>query len=89
VRNIALEGVLDLLERLAGMLDVDFVEPPLQVQDLLSVQHDIGGLTLEPAGRLMRHDPGIGQREAQVLGAWYELGFAGPGSNTQAIASSI
>jgi hypothetical protein len=27
---IALEGVLDLFQRLAGMLDVDFVEPPFR-----------------------------------------------------------
>src|SRR6516225_8931810 len=32
--GIALERVLDLLERLAGVLDVDFIEPLFQVQDL-------------------------------------------------------
>src|SRR5262245_44081417 len=46
---VALECVLDLLERLAGVLHVDIVESLLDVQDLLSMQHDIGRLALEPA----------------------------------------
>src|SRR5205807_915393 len=57
--GVALERVLDLLERLAGMLHVDIVEPLLQVQNLLSVQHDVGRLALEAAGRLMHHDAGV------------------------------
>src|SRR5256885_10767622 len=41
-RSVALERVLDLLERLAGMVDVDIVQAFFKVQDLLSVQHDVG-----------------------------------------------
>ena len=46
---VALQRVLNRLVGLTGVLDVDFVEPLLQVQDLLSVQHAVGGLALEPA----------------------------------------
>ena len=53
---IALKRILDLLERLAGMLDVNFVQPLLQVQDLLGVLHDVGCLALKAAGGLMEHD---------------------------------
>src|SRR3954468_22317677 len=34
---VALQRVLDFLDRLTGVLDVDFVEPLLQVQDFLGV----------------------------------------------------
>src|SRR5258708_33609120 len=44
---VALERVLDLLERLAGVVDVNFVETLLQVQNFLGVQHDVGRLALE------------------------------------------
>ena len=47
--HVALERVLDLLQGLARMANVDFVQPPLEVQDLLRVEHDVGGLALEPA----------------------------------------
>src|ERR1700730_8635826 len=53
---VALERVLDLLERLAGVLHVDLVETLLEIQDLLSMKHDVGRLALEAAGRLMQHD---------------------------------
>src|SRR5881394_842748 len=45
---VALQRILDFLDRLTSVLDVDFVEPLLQVQDFLGVQHDVGGLALEP-----------------------------------------
>ena len=66
---VALERVLDLLQRLAGMLDVNLVQPLLQVQNLLSVQHDICRLALEPAGRLMHHDARVRKGETLILGA--------------------
>src|SRR6516162_9972027 len=56
---VALERVLDLLERLAGVLHVDLVETPLEIQDLLGMKHDVGRLALEAAGRLMQHDARI------------------------------
>src|SRR5260370_20211971 len=43
---ITLERVLDFLQRLTGMLAVDFVKSLLQVHDLLGVHHDIGRLPL-------------------------------------------
>src|SRR5260370_21830786 len=44
--GVALERVLDLLERLAGMLHVDLVEALLEAQNLLGVEHDVGCLAL-------------------------------------------
>src|SRR5262249_16358062 len=46
---VALQRILDLLERLAGVLHVDLIQPLLEVQDFLGVQHDVGRLSLEPA----------------------------------------
>src|ERR1700751_4533076 len=46
---VALQRVLDRLVGLSGVLDVDFVESLLQVQDFLRMQHDVGGLALEAA----------------------------------------
>src|SRR2546423_5979930 len=45
--GIALQRVLDLLELLPRVLHVDLVQPLLQVQDFLRVQHDVGRLALE------------------------------------------
>src|SRR5262249_6480950 len=39
---VALERVLDLLERLAGVPHVDLVETFLEIQDLLGMKHDVG-----------------------------------------------
>ena len=42
-------GVLgDLVERLAGVLGDDFVEPPANVDDLLGVDLNVRGLALDP-----------------------------------------
>ena len=46
---VALQRLLDLLERLAGVLDVDLVQPLADVQDFLGMDHDISGLSLESA----------------------------------------
>src|SRR5437016_14117825 len=53
---VALERVLDLLERLAGVLNVDLVETLLEIQDLLALKHDVVRLPWKAAGRRMRHD---------------------------------
>src|SRR5947199_10161737 len=68
-KPVALDRVDDRLERLAGMLDVDFVESRAQAQDLAGLDLDVGGLTLGPARGLMDHDVRIGQREALALRA--------------------
>ncbi len=49
------------------MFHVDLVEPLLEVEDLLGVQHDVGRLALKATGGLVHHDAGIRQREAHVL----------------------
>src|ERR1700748_2124913 len=58
---VAFQRVLDRLVSLPGVLDVDLVEPLLEVQDFLRVQHDVGGLALKAAGGLVHHDPRIRQ----------------------------
>src|SRR6266481_4739388 len=64
---VALERVLDLLERLAGVLHVDLVETLLEIQDLLGMKHDVGRLALEAAGRLMQHDARVRECEPHIL----------------------
>src|SRR5262245_6149260 len=64
---VALERVLDLLERLAGVLHVDLVETFLEIQDLLGMKHDVGRLPLEATGRLMQHDARVRECEPHVL----------------------
>src|SRR5207249_4503861 len=59
-KPVTLDRVDDRLERLAGMLDVDFVESRAQAQDLTGLDLDVGGLTLGPARGLMDHDVRIG-----------------------------
>ncbi len=44
------------------MLDVDVVQLPLELDDLLRLDLYVRGLALCPAGRLVDHDPGVGQR---------------------------
>src|SRR5262245_63225030 len=51
----------DGIDRLAGVLGKDLVEPPAQVEDLLRVDLDVGGLALEAAHGLVDHDARVGQ----------------------------
>src|SRR6266481_9080807 len=48
---VAFQRVLDRLVGLPGVFLIDLVEPLLEVQDFLGVQHDIGCLALKAAGR--------------------------------------
>src|SRR6516164_313616 len=66
---VALYCGLDHVERLAGMLDIDLVEPGPEPQDLARLDLDIGGLALGAARGLVDHDPRIGQRIALAPGA--------------------
>src|SRR6266478_9588386 len=68
-KPVALDRVDDRLERLAGVLDVDFVESRAQAQDLTGLDLDVGGLTLGPARGLVDHDVRIREREALALSA--------------------
>src|SRR5215469_10325707 len=64
---IALQCLLNSLDRLTGVPDIDFIQPLADVEDLLGVNHDVGGLALKAPGRLVNHDAGIGQRKPHVL----------------------
>ena len=60
---------LDPLDRLAGVVGDPFGHHPLQVDDLLGLDGDVGGLPLSLTGRLVHEDPGVGQGESLALGA--------------------
>src|SRR5215470_14003703 len=64
---VTFQCLFDLLDRLAGVPDVDFIQALANVQDFLSMDHDVASLPLEAAGRLMNHDAGIWQRKPHVL----------------------
>src|ERR1700710_635413 len=60
---VALELALDLLQRLPGMPDINLIQPLANPEDLPRLDLDIGRLALSTAGRLVNHDPRIGQGE--------------------------
>src|SRR4051794_6217121 len=58
---IALGVLRDLLEVLLGVLGEDLVEAPAHVDDLLRVDLDVGGLSLEGRTHLVDQDLRVGQ----------------------------
>ena len=52
----------DLLDRLAGVFDVDVVQPVAQLEHLAGVDLDVGGLAFEPARGLVDEDAAVRQR---------------------------
>ncbi len=48
---VALQRALHRLKALTGVLDIDLVQPPLDLQRLLGVDHDVGCLPLEARPR--------------------------------------
>src|SRR3546814_18661532 len=60
---IALDIVLDLLDRLAGMVRHQLVELFTQIQDFARLNLDIAGLALRTARGLMDHTARVRQRE--------------------------
>src|SRR5690606_34641005 len=56
---VAIGVPFDALEGLAGVMLEDLVDALLGPQDLLGVDLDVRGLPLEPAERLVDHDPGV------------------------------
>src|SRR6266498_2220453 len=50
---VALRVLVDFLDRLAGVLRHDLIEPLADLDDLLGLDADVGGLALEPAARLV------------------------------------
>src|SRR5262245_41618613 len=59
---VAVERPVDRLVVLAGVADVDFVQAPLHLDDVLGVPFDVACLALIAAGRLMQEDAGVGER---------------------------
>src|SRR5262245_40139378 len=64
---IAVERPVDRLVVLAGVADVDLIQAPLHLDDVLGVPLDGARLALIAAGRLMQQDAGVGKRVAHAL----------------------
>jgi hypothetical protein len=64
--------VLDLLHRLAGVIDEDAVELLAHPEDLLGLDVDVGRLPLGAAQRLVDQDARVRQGEPLALGAGRE-----------------
>src|SRR5271154_675595 len=60
---IAIQRSFNGFVRLASVVDINLVEAPLDLQNILCVSLNVGRLALEPARRLVNHDAGIGQGE--------------------------
>ena len=69
---VTLHALLDLLDRPAGVVDVELIEAGPGQQDFLGVDFDIRRLALSATGRLVDHDPGVGQRETLALLACHQ-----------------
>src|SRR4051794_38578537 len=67
-KAVAIGVLLDLLDRLPGVLGHQAVHALAKVQDELSVDGDIRRLTLEATERLVNQDRGVREREALALG---------------------
>src|SRR5436190_14509532 len=77
--KVALGVPGDDLDRLAGVLCKNFIQPAAQVEDFLGVDLDVGRLSLEAAHRLVDHDARVRQAEtlALVAGCQEERPHAG------------
>ena len=64
---VAVEGLFDRGVVLAGVADIDLVQAPLHLDDVLGMALDIARLTLEAARGLMQQDAGVGQGIAHAL----------------------
>jgi hypothetical protein len=64
---VALQRQLDLLDRLAGMGDIDLVQALAHAQNFAGVNFDIRRLALGAARRLMHHDAGVGSEKRLPL----------------------
>src|SRR5450755_5111186 len=54
--------LLDLLNRLAGVMGDDLIQAPPDIDDLARVDLDVGGLSLEARGHMMDQDLGVRKR---------------------------
>src|SRR4051794_24370331 len=61
---VALHVFVDLLDRLAGVLRVDLIEPAAERECLLRVNGDVGRLALEATRDLVDQDAAVRRREA-------------------------
>src|SRR5512145_3006350 len=58
--EIALGILLDLLQRLAGLLGDDAVQTGTHLENLFGLDLEIGGAAAGAAGRLMEQEAGVG-----------------------------
>ena len=58
---IPVQRLFNRLDRLAGVLGVDLVQPALQLDDFLGMAGDVGGLPVIGRARLVHQDARIGQ----------------------------
>ncbi len=80
--EISLGVFLDLFDILARMVGKDRVETLAQPENLLSLDLDVGGLSLGAANGLMHVDRGVGQGIALALGAGGQQHRAKRGGHT-------
>src|SRR5438270_502132 len=66
---VALHVVMNTLERLPGVLRVDLVDPPTDIENLPRVDLDVGRLPLESDRGLMGEDAAVREGQALAFGA--------------------
>src|SRR5262249_40674021 len=64
---ITVERLVDGLVVLTGMADIDLIQAPLHLDDVLGVTLDVARLTLETARRLVQQNARVRQRVAHTL----------------------
>src|SRR5437764_15197190 len=67
--SVAVHVGVDLLDALSRVVGVDLVDPVTDVEDLPSMDLDVGRLTFEARGGLMDEQAAVGKREALALRA--------------------
>jgi len=66
---IAIHIAFDRFDRLSGVQGIERVHLRAQIQDLARLDLDVSGGALRPAGRLVNHDPRMGQGAPLALGS--------------------
>ena len=60
IKTVPLESIGDIVQFLTRMRCINFVQSFSDLQNFFGMNLNIGGLSLEPAGRLMDHNSRIG-----------------------------
>src|SRR5262249_13417188 len=66
---IAIERLVDYFIAFLGMLNINLIEPPLHLDDVLGMAFDVACLPGEATRRLVHHDARIGQSVTHAWGA--------------------